>query len=72
MLEEGRMPQGKVKWFNPQKGFGFIEQDGGEDIFVHYSAISGQGYKTLEEGQTVEFEVVPGRKGSQAANVQKV
>jgi CspA family cold shock protein len=66
------MPQGKVKWFNPQKGFGFIEQDGGEDIFVHYSAILGQGYKTLEEGQTVEFEVVPGRKGSQAANVQKV
>ena len=66
------MPQGKVKWFNPQRGFGFIEHDGGEDIFVHYSAISGQGYKTLEEGQTVEFEVVPGRKGSQAANVQKV
>ena len=66
------MPTGKVKWFNAQKGFGFIEQEGGEDVFVHYSAISGDGYKSLEEGQEVQFEVVPGRQGSQAANVQKV
>ena len=66
------MPTGKVKWFNAQKGFGFIEQEGGEDVFVHYSAISGDGSKALEEGQEVQFEVVPGRKGSQAANVQKV
>ncbi len=66
------MATGKVKWFNAQKGFGFIEQEGGEDVFVHYSAISGDGYKSLEEGQEVQFEVVPGRKGSQAANVQKV
>ena len=66
------MPTGKVKWFNAQKGFGFIEQEGGEDVFVHYSAISGDGYKALEEGQEVQFEVVPGRRGSQAANVQKV
>ena len=55
------MPTGKVKWFNAQKGFGFIEQEGGEDVFVHYSAISGDGYKALEEGQEVLFEVVPGR-----------
>ena len=66
------MPTGKVKWFNAQKGFGFIEQEGGEDVFVHYSAISGDGYTALEEGQEVQFEVVPGRKGSQAANDQKV
>ena len=66
------MPQGKVKWFNPQKGFGFIEQDGGEDIFVHYSAISAQGYKALEEGQTVEFEIKEGPKGMLAENVAKV
>ena len=66
------MPTGKVKWFNAQKGFGFIEQEGGEDVFVHYSAISGDGYQALVEGQEVQFEVVPGRKGSQAANVQKV
>ena len=66
------MPQGKVKWFNPQKGFGFIEQDGGEDIFVHYSNIQGNGYKTLEEGQAVEFDVAPGRKGDEAQNVRVV
>ncbi|MBU6280916.1 cold-shock protein [bacterium] len=65
------MPTGRVKWFNAQKGFGFIEQEGGEDVFVHYSAISGDGYKSLEEGQPVEFEVVEGRKGFQAANVRK-
>ena len=65
------MPTGRVKWLNAQKGFGFIEQEGGEDVFVHYSAISGDGYKSLEEGQPVEFEVVEGRKGFQAANVRK-
>ena len=61
--------KGKVKWFNDQKGFGFIEQANGQDLFVHYTAIQGQGFKTLEEGQEVEFEVVEGPKGLQAANV---
>lgn len=63
--------QGKVKWFNAEKGYGFIEQDEGGDIFVHYSAIQGEGYKTLEEGQRVEFDVVQGNRGPQAANVSK-
>ena len=63
---------GKVKWFNAEKGFGFIERDGGEDVFVHFSAIQADGYKTLEEGQEVEFEVVQGAKGPQAANVTRV
>ena len=61
--------KGKVKWFNDQKGFGFIEQENGQDIFVHYTAIQGQGFRTLEEGQEVEFEVVRGPKGLQASNV---
>jgi len=62
----------KVKWFNESKGYGFIEPDGGgRDIFVHYSAIQGEGYKTLSEGQPVEFEVTQGDKGPQAANVMK-
>jgi CspA family cold shock protein len=64
--------QGKVKWFNAEKGYGFIEQDEGGDIFVHYSAIQGEGYKTLEEGQRVQFDVVQGNRGPQAANVSKL
>lgn len=66
------MAQGIVKWFNSEKGFGFIHRDEGDDVFVHYSAIAGEGFRSLEEGQRVEFEVVPGRKGLQAANVSKV
>ncbi|MBS4021133.1 MAG: cold shock domain-containing protein [Dethiobacter sp.] len=64
--------QGKVKWFNAEKGFGFIESNEGGDIFVHFSAIQGEGFKTLEEGQTVEFEVVEGNRGLQAANVTRI
>ncbi|MDQ0254551.1 CspA family cold shock protein [Evansella vedderi] len=63
--------QGKVKWFNAEKGFGFIEREGGDDVFVHYSAIEQEGFKTLEEGQEVEFEIVEGARGPQAANVVK-
>jgi CspA family cold shock protein len=66
------VPRGKVKWFNANKGYGFIAQEGGADVFVHFSAISGDGFKTLEEGQEVEFEIVNGAKGPQAANVTKV
>jgi CspA family cold shock protein len=65
------MPVGTVKWFNPDKGFGFITQSGGEDVFVHFKAIVGDGFKSLEEGQKVEFEIVKGPKGLQAANVVK-
>ncbi|HCU23871.1 MAG TPA: cold-shock protein [Deltaproteobacteria bacterium] len=64
--------RGKVKWFNNNKGFGFIEQDNGQDVFVHYSAIGGDGYKTLAEGQTVEFDLSAGAKGPQATNVIKL
>ncbi len=60
---------GKVKWFNAEKGFGFIEREDGDDVFVHFSAIQGDGFKTLEEGQTVNFEIVEGNRGPQAANV---
>ncbi len=66
------MAQGVVKWFSNQKGYGFITQDDGKDVFVHYSAVTGDGFKTLEEGQRVEFEVTKGPKGDQAANVKKV
>jgi CspA family cold shock protein len=66
------MSMGKVKWFNESKGYGFIEPDGGgRDVFVHFSAIQGDGYKTLSEGQLVEFEIVQGEKGPQASNVMK-
>ncbi len=65
------MSRGKVKWFNEKKGFGFIEQEQGGDVFVHFSAIQGDGFKTLVEGEEVEFDVVPGQKGPQAANVKK-
>lgn len=63
------MNTGKVKWFNSDKGFGFITADGGKDIFVHFSSIAGNGYKTLEEGQSVSFDVVQGDRGDQASNV---
>ena len=66
------MPSGKVKWFNNSKGYGFIQQEDGTDIFVHFSAIQGDGYKTLDEGQPVQFEIAQGPKGLQAANVSKV
>ncbi|WP_122764590.1 cold shock domain-containing protein [Pseudomonas sivasensis] len=66
------MSTGTVKWFNGEKGYGFISQDGGGDLFVHYSAIKGEGYKTLEEGQKVEFRVEKGQKGDQATDVQIV
>ena len=64
--------QGKVKWFNDAKGFGFIEHAGGKDVFVHFSAIKGDGFKSLAEGDAVEFDIVDGAKGPQAANVSKL
>jgi len=64
--------QGKVKWFNAEKGYGFIESEEGGDVFVHFSAIQQEGFKTLEEGQAVEFDIVEGARGPQAANVTKI
>lgn len=66
------MQRGRVKWFNAERGFGFIEQEDGPDVFVHYSAIQEEGFKSLEEGQEVEFEIVMGDRGPQAANVVKL
>ncbi|HEY7363391.1 MAG TPA: cold-shock protein [Methylomirabilota bacterium] len=66
------MATGRVKWFNDAKGFGFITQEGGEDVFVHYSAVQAQGFKSLAEGDQVEFEVTRGPKGLQASNVRKI
>ncbi|WP_419744038.1 cold-shock protein [Macrococcoides bohemicum] len=66
------MAQGTVKWFNAEKGFGFIEVEGGDDVFAHFSAIQGEGYKTLEEGQAVEFNIEEGQRGPQAANIVKL
>ncbi|EOD00907.1 cold-shock protein [Caldisalinibacter kiritimatiensis] len=66
------MVRGTVKWFNPTKGYGFISTEDGDDVFVHYSAIQEDGFKTLEEGQNVQFEIVSGEKGPQATNVTKL
>ena len=66
------MQQGTVKWFNAKKGYGFISQESGDDVFVHFSAIQGKGFKTLEEGQNVSFEIEEGPRGKQASNVTKL
>jgi CspA family cold shock protein len=70
--KDEQMPQGTVKWFNDSKGFGFIAREDGPDVFVHFSAINMDGFKTLQEGMRVEFDVVPGKKGEQAQNVRAV
>jgi cold shock protein len=69
---DNTMAQGTVKWFNSEKGYGFIAPESGEDVFVHYSAITDSGYRTLEDGQRVEFDLVQGRKGLEAANVRRI
>ncbi|RLA97662.1 MAG: cold-shock protein [Deltaproteobacteria bacterium] len=66
------MPRGRVKWFNDKKGYGFIEREDGEDVFVHYTAIVGEGFRTLREGEEVEFEIVQGPKGPQASKVSVI
>ncbi len=66
------MATGTVKWFNGEKGFGFISREGADDVFVHYTAIQGSGFRTLEEGQKVEFDTAPGRKGEEAQNVRVI
>jgi len=66
------MPTGKIKWFDEKKGFGFIEQDNGQDVFVHYSGILGEGFRRLEEGERVQFDIVQGDRGPKAQNVSKV
>jgi len=71
VTKEHSVAVGTVKWFNEAKGFGFIQQENGEDVFVHYSAITGEGFKTLAEGERLEFDVTKGPKGLQAANVRK-
>ena len=70
--KESKLATGTVKFFNAEKGYGFISRDGGDDVFVHYSNIQGSGYKSLDEGQTVEFDVGPGRKGEEAQNVRVI
>ena len=69
---EKTMAEGTVKWFNDSKGFGFIEQDNGPDVFAHFSAIEGDGFKSLDEGQRVSFDVTEGQKGPQAASIRKI
>jgi CspA family cold shock protein len=70
--KEQKMAEGSVKWFNDAKGFGFIEQDNGTDVFVHFSSIQSEGFKSLAEGDRVQFDVTQGQKGPQASNVQKI
>jgi CspA family cold shock protein len=72
LKEQGNMATGTVKFFNNEKGYGFISRESGDDVFVHYSNIQGDGYKSLEEGQSVEFDVAPGRKGEEAQNVRPI